>query len=308
MSGGPDALQTLVLIDSTARARLQSDPAAYEDFLGREIAVLERAYRGGTPPRVIALAAQARHLAVEGIAPCPSASHARLTGLIGQMKIAGGGDARTMAEAESWLISAIAELCSLGDWTRERIALLTELVLNRAVSLKARGHTSDAADVLRSTMVDPSLRQYWAPGDTLPLVRQDVIMAGGLRPHRWLADQHDAIRAGGARERYRTVKRLLEFAMNHGRVSTSEALLKASIEAFKPIAEASSPLAKLSLVKNLGQFASLAGHNERALRVFEIAKRTAETHGLSGQLRQIDQMIAQVEAGERPLLNTFHAS
>lgn len=302
------SLRTIVLIDAASRARMQADPKLYERFVDAEVDVLERAYRQGTPPRVVALAAHARRSALEGVAGWPSAAHARLTGQLGQMLVAGGGSASVMAEAEGYLVDATAELCSLADWTRARLTLLAELTLNHAVTLKARGMHADAVHVLRSTILDRNLRAYWSRGDTLPLVRQDVIMAGGVQPHRWLAEQRDAMRSAGALETYRTMKRLLEFVMNSGRFHASEFLMRASVEAFRPLASSSAPLAKISLVKNVGQFESLARRDERALRYLELAKRAAIEQTLSGQIRQIDTMIELIRAGERPFLTTYMAA
>ncbi len=297
-----------MLIDAAARTRLRADPEAYERFVDSEVAVLEAAYQRSTPPKVVALAAHARRSALAGIAARPSAAHAALIGLIGRMLVAGGGDANVMYEAEEHLVASIEELCSVADWTRERLTLLAELTLNHAVALKARRRNAEAVSVLRQTMVDRSLRPYWSKGDTLPLARQDVIMAGGLLPHRWLAEQRDAMRAAGALETYRSMKRLLEFSMNNGRLSATDFLMRAALEAFRPLAAQSAQLAKVSLIKNVGQFESLSGRNERALTYLELARRAAAEQSLYGQLRQIDAMTDLIRAGERPFLSTYVAA
>ena len=224
------------------------------------------------------------------------------------MLVAGGGTAETMVEAEEHIVAAIEELCSAGDWTRETMKLLAELVLNHAVTLKARRRMGEAVDVLRTAMTDHALAPYWAFGDRLPLMRQDVIMAGGLAPHRWLAEQHDAMRAAGPLEHYRTVKRLFEFAMNKGNGAASQKLVKASIATFAPVAWEVPPLARISLLKNIGQHEALAGRADRARRYLMLARLAAEEQGLYGQLRQIDGLMDMVDAGERPLLTTYLAA
>jgi hypothetical protein len=176
------------------------------------------------------------------------------------------------------------------------------------VTLKARLRLKDAVQVLRSITTDPSLEPYWSLGDRLPLIRQEVIMVGGATPHRWLAEQHDAMRAAGPLEHYRTVKRLLEFVMNQGNVSAGRRLLPASIRAFAPLAAAAPPLARVSMVKNVGQLESLDGRPQRGLALLRVAGLAAEEQGLKGQLRQIDAMIEMVQLGERPLLHTYVAA
>jgi hypothetical protein len=302
------ALRTLVLISADARTRLSIDAQAYERFVAAEVLELERAYHSGSAPELVALAACARVSALDGISPRPSAAHARLRALTGQMQVAAGGNAEFMAEAETHLVAGIEELCAVDDWTREHLKLLAELVLNHAVTLKARGSVQEAAQLLRSTMTDPALRPYWANGDRLPLMRQDVIMAGGVGPHRWLAEQHDAMRAAGALEHYRTVKRLLEFAMNQGNIRAARRLLPAAIRAFSPLRDSAPPLARVSLVKNVGQLQALDGRPQRGLVLLRLAGRAAEEQGLRGQMRQIDQMMEMVQAGERPLLRTYVAA
>jgi hypothetical protein len=308
MSGREQALRTLVLIGADVRARLAVDPHAYERFVLGEVEQLEQAYRFGTSPKIVALAARARLTAVDGVAVAPSVAHARLQAMVGQMLVAGGGDVQTMAEAEQHLVAGIQELCSVADWTRANLKLLAELVLNHSVTLKARSRVTDASQLLRSTIADPALRPYWALGDRLPLARQDVIMAGGVGPHRWLAEQHDAMRAAGALEHYRTVKRLLEFAMNNGHVRAGRRLLPASIRAFSPLRDSAPPLARISLVKNVAQFEALDGRPQQGLALFRLAGQAAREQGLQGQLRQIELMAEMVRAGERPLLSTYMAA
>jgi hypothetical protein len=302
------ALRTLVLISADARARLATDARTYEQFVTAEVLELERAYRSGSAPKLVALAADARLSALEGISPRPSAAHARLRALVGQMQVAAGGNAEFIAEAEAHLVAGIEELCAVDEWTREHLKLLAELVLNHAVTLKARGSVPEAAQLLRSTMSDPTLRPYWAHGDRLPLMRQDVIMAGGVGPHRWLAEQHDAMRAAGALEHYRTIKRLLEFAMNQGNFRAARRLLPAAIRTFAQLNDSAPPLARISLIKNVGQLQALDGRPQRGLALLRLAGRAAEEQGLGGQLRQIDQMVEMVQAGERPLLTTYIAA
>jgi hypothetical protein len=221
------------------------------------------------------------------------------------MLVAGGGDSAMMAVAERHLVAAQEELCSVGDWRREHVRLLVELVLNHVVTLKARGRASEAVQLLRGTISDRSLSPYWSRGDRLPLVRQDVIMVGGLKPHRWLAEQREDMQAAGPLEHYRTVKRIFEFAMNTGEDRATARLIHVAKRAFRPVASSVPQLARISFVKNVGQHEALAGDPERALMTLALARAAAEEHNLHGQVRQIDGLTTLIRGGERPRLGTF---
>lgn len=96
--------------------------------------------------------------------------------------------------------------------------------------------------------------------------------------------------------------------MNSGHLSASTRLLPASARAFAPTAHEVPPLARISFVKNVGQYEALAGQTERALKTLGLARIAAEEQLLQGQLRQIDVLAELIEAGEQPVLATYRAA
>jgi hypothetical protein len=297
-----------ILIDAVARARLDADKAAYDEFIKREVDSLEAAYRQGAPPKLVALGAENVLTATASIQGRASTERARLRGLIGRMLVAAGGDVRAMQAAESHLVSAEEEFTAAATWTRGQIAAYVALVLNHAIALKARENVADSSALLRETIADRALSKYFAPGDTLPLVRQGIIMAGGASAHAWFADYAADLKGASPSEDYRSVKRVFEFVLNQGAVRAAEPLFQSLLETFGAIADHVAPLARISFIKNVGQFRALQGNTAQAAVILRAARRGAEKRHLRGQIRQIDAMLMLIDAGEQPVLNTFHAA
>jgi hypothetical protein len=298
-----------MLISAVLRDRLsRGPPELYEEVVRREVERLTALYHRGTPPLLVAQAAATVYRGVCDLRRNPSVERARLRGLIGRMLVAAGADRGSLAMAEDHLVGAKEELERTADWTRETVGAYVDLALNHAVSLKARGQSSAGITVLRSTVGDRALRRYTVEPDLMPLIRQDVMMDRSVRAHETLAEKAVEHKDANDLDYYRSVKRLFEFALNRRDVRSADRLYDELTRAYRRVAFDTPPIARVSFVKNCGQYRALARDRDGALALLAIARSAAEQNELAGQTRQIDRLAEAVQLGEPPFLETFKAA
>lgn len=294
---------SLYLIDRKTQNRLAEDPLELGKFLSHELARIEHAWKNGAPTWLIANACGSLRVSLNNF-HAGSISAAKLLVIEADARLS-LVDERQVNAAFDLAEEAIEVLSSPRVSTDEadRLNWLSEAVLIGAVALKALGMRSESLEYMR----DASSKVHMNDLTALPLLRQSVMMTEELAPHLALLTSAGVYRSVRPREYYRTMKRVFEALLRDGQYRIADSLLPELMRSFVAAREQLSISARVSILKNLGQYFALQGDDSRALRMFAIALTASEQFGLHGSKRQLSGMIDDLRGGGQPTLRTFVA-
>ena len=193
-----------------------------------------------------------------------------------------------------------AKACLAGSEAAAAKRFIAEQELVTAVALKAAGdtesaveHCSEAAKFLGDRALALPLLRQWA------LIEQDE----GLFTRVVQIATDD--RGVDPKEEFRSLKRALEYQLNARNLKAAEKLMQPTLRAFQQASPDLDHISRVSLIKNLGQFVALRGEGDRAMRMLTLAGVLAGRAGFSGQIRQVNQLLADVRDGKDVHLETF---
>ena len=172
-----------------------------------------------------------------------------------------------------------------------RIKTLANIYLCRSVNQKAQNKKDYAWTILGEMGKSQWIKDNSNGGFLIPLNRQKVMMGQSHQDHVKMLENSVSYKDLFPVEYYATVKRAFEFLTNKGHVKTVEYLMPEVIRAFSKISHATSFLAKISFLKNIGQANALLGNIPLSHHQLTIALKNAEEKGLRGQIRQINNLL-----------------
>lgn len=178
-----------------------------------------------------------------------------------------------------------------------RIKVLSNIYLLRSISEKALGNTSEAYRLLLELDKSKWVRSNGNRGLLLPVHRQQVMMHQSFQQHMDILEDATRIRAEAPLEYYRTLKRVFEYATNHGYQRSVTRMMPIMLAAFAGVRHEVPLISKISILKNLGQANAMLGNTDLAKLQLESALLKAEEKDLKGQIGQIHRIREAVETG-----------
>lgn len=242
----------------------------------------------------------------EGLAPLRgrgSLEVARCLGLEASLHLASaspGGAQMALVAAQRSVNGALAVGDSSSVRDVDRMRLVAEQEMISAVALKASGDLERCVDHCRS-----ATRYLGDPGLAIPLIRQWALIEQDAELFARVVDLTVESKGVSDREEYRSLKRSFEYHLNQGNQRESERLVRPLLSAYQRSQGDLDHIARVSLVKNLGQFLGMRGEGERALRMLAIAGLLARRAGFDGQVRQVAELARDMRDGRDLDLATF---
>lgn len=292
-----------LLASAQIRERVVSSLEFADDFFLLEAHRLRRIYVTTGNPHLayacgVAVAAFGRESLIEG-----SIGLALIESALAEMLISGGSSPEDMLLAEERLVAARGQL----EKSRHTVMVskaLGEWYMLMSICYKARGGPYE--EILREAMDDTWMATRAAPGDRVPVARQEVMRRQNLQGHLDLLDDAAAYKDDRPMEYYRTVKRVVEFLTNRGMSESVAGLEKEFVAAFLRVSGRTTLVGQISFAKNLAQVSALKGADDAARHILRQVRGKAANAGLHGQVRQLDSIARAVEQGDvRGALRTF---
>lgn len=180
---------------------------------------------------------------------------------------------------------------------RLRMKVLSSIYLFRSIADKALGNTCEAYRLLLELDRSNWVRRRGDRGMLLPIHRQRVMMLQSFEQHIDILDDARRIRTEAPLEYYRTLKRVFEYAINHGYERSVKMMMPFVLTAYSDVRRDEPLISKVSMLKNLGQANALLSNVGLARLQLESALLMAKNRGLKGQVAQIDRIMEAVETG-----------
>ncbi len=297
-----------ILVPADVQEEWDGDQRQYELFLAREHVELLRAHRSGVNTSTILLAVESVLAATASIRHASrSFERARLTSFASKLYIERGTatDVQRSLELAADAINIFERSPVVAPATVDDVS---EAALYAVVALKALGEVDESIFLGRSFVEDIVHSRIGNRFDVMPLIRQEQMMQQTKSSHERMAAEAPEYRNAKTREYYRTLKRLFEWSLNHGRRREAEALLPELRRAYRVILPRSEPIVRVSFMKNMGQYELAWGNRADARRILSAALVVARQFGMKGQERQILALIDQMDGGVRGALPTFSVS
>lgn len=300
-----DPVALPLLIPPAVVESWDKDPAALERFLLAELRALRNARTSGVADGIIVRAG----LSVLRATTCSrfavrSYQRARLLSYLSKVCIERGtrDDVELSLQLSEESLSTYERAAVLND---QAVDEYVESALQAVVAVKALGDSDTSIWLIRSFVNDVMRHEIGSRYDVMALIRQELMMEQTEVAHRRIADEAPRYRTLKPREYYRSVKRLFEWLLNHGRLREATDLLPELRQAFRAQLTDAEPIVRVSFMKNLGQYHMLDGDAAVATHVLGRALMFATHHGLGGQERQIRMLLEEIAGGQRGSLATF---
>lgn len=211
---------------------------------------------------------------------------------------AGPGAATEALRAAETAVSLAGAAQDVSEY--DRLVFLAENEMVAAVALKALGNIEECIEHCRA-----AAKLIGEKAIIIPLLRQWALVEQDGQLFDRVVALSESVKGVPSREKYRSLKRSLEFSLNNNDVNGSERLLPQVLHEFREARDNLDHIAHVSLIKNLGQFIGLKGSADRAFRVLTLAGVLAHEADFGGQERQIAGLLADLQEGQKLSLETF---
>lgn len=286
-----------LLISAEVRNRVEHGDVDFTASLyASEISRARALYDGSGDPRAAYLYT-AGYSSIGSTFPGGLVEIAAHEAMLAELLIAQGSGEQVLNLATTHLSNAERHARTAEAPAGVRGRIISKVTLLRAIALKAMGQPDDAFHALGDYRSSSWWQESVAYADSISLVRQEVMMRGDEESYMRLlrsARSYEKIRP---LEYFRTLKRVFEFATNNGLYESTVRLRPKLLSAYGAVAKATTPISKISLLKNLSQADALEGNLVQAMRRLQVSKSKASQLGLAGQLRQIGELEAAYHSG-----------
>lgn len=291
--------EAIYLIDAQTIERFSASQDEYDTFLRSEVGKIRAAGNMGAASRLISAAARSLRVAVEPIgSTSPELAKLLLLEADHRLSLATKEQVEEAFDLAENAIYIAAKHRGSGDIS---VDVIGEAALVAAVCLKALGMRDESMTYLSTALREYKLDEFTG----VPLLRQAVMMTEDMNQHLRLLAGADAYRLSRPKDYYRTLKRVFEALVREQRMRTADALLPELVRSFGQCQHQLSLSARVSFIKNLGQYVGCKGETHRSKRLLDVALVASAAYGLRGQERQIREMLRELSEGQRPASGTF---
>jgi hypothetical protein len=234
-----------------------------------------------------------------------SIEYSKLLSVHSQMLLAIGKDELLLKSALDIICQAI-EICLYNNVISEDTN--NELVKNTlifAVILKALGDFDYSIKSMNDLSHLFLNKRGISKIELISLQRQEIMMHQTINGHKKLLEEAPFYKNLKPIEYYSTLKRILEFSMNNDMYKLASRLLPELKSSFNNVRKRLPPLSHVSFVKNLGQFNVNNGDVKLGKNLLDYALIQAQRLNFAGQYKQIDNLLKELELGEKAKLKTF---
>lgn len=289
-----------LMSDDFIRELLRDGEGAVSSFLLKNVCLIDRFWHTSGNASLVMFATSSLSSRIEGKVPL-CAPMAKLYMLEAEALVASASSRDFLVRAHQ-RSEAAQEILLGGQITPDTLELLSESILIAGVSLKAMGDFDDSLIYMRHKVRETGLNSI----EAVALVRQEIMMFQDENKHLLLLNHAAEYRTSRPREYFRTVKRAMEFLVNHRRVGLADALAPEFGRAFVYARADLTFLGQLSFFRDVAQLYLLRGERFRALHMLNACLKMAESSHYAGQIRQIKALIdALADEQATPRLQTF---
>jgi hypothetical protein len=286
--------------DYSALVRAQTDgpkgsrPIDIDRHLLPVVSTLKRIYQNIGNPSMLYLAGYSFVNPLRGVTgTSQSFQFSQLLAFLAEMLLAEGLDAKSLQLGLQHIDEALDLLARIPIWSEEIMRAQISYALYQGVILKALGRFDESIRVMRKNRESLSLIHGATRTDLVMLIRQEVIMNQETKGFAMLADYAGEYRRSHPAEYFGTIKRIFEFALNHGRMHDLDTLYPLFRRAFRATRYKLSPLSHVSFFKNVGHYLAVARDERRGVAVLRSSLTLARSLSLRGQERQIGALLGE---------------
>jgi hypothetical protein len=222
-----------------------------------------------------------------------------------EMLLAEGRNASSLERALDHITLALDVLRRVPIWSDETMRAHVSYALHQGVIRKALGRFDESIGGMRKARRLLATRFDVPTIELVMLERQETIMQQERAAFARMAQHATTYARHRPAEYYGTVKRVFEFALNHGLGDDARGIYSEFRRAFRVVQRRVPPLSHVSFCKNVGHFFLCDGQEQRGVNALEAALGEARRLNLRGQERQISALISSCAAVPQPVLQTF---
>lgn len=285
---------------------IKKEPTQLDQYICEKLNLLRSNYKQTGDAGTVLLAAEALVSKFHGVPGSLSSYHlGKLLTFVSDLKLS-----RASTISELYVVQRTAERTieilrsSVGN-QGNLIQAISSASLYLAVALKAQRKYDESFRILRQAKLE--LRQYYDTNylDEILLTRQETLQRQSQIDFINLLDNVPQYINSSPHEAYASLKRVLEYCLNHGHMRLARDILPLFMETYRLAAEKLSLLSKISFQKNMGHFFILDGQKKKANKILNNALFYARSLGYKGQAMQIEMLISEIECGNHAFLIPF---